>query len=252
VASRANRGQQTSATQYLHDLKTALDKALTMSGDNALDMSQLKEVNAIRKDLIGFLKQTNPAYDKARAAYAAESVPINRMEIGQALGKTLTSSTDDETGKLFLNAMRDQPKLIKNKAGVQLVDDIRQPAAGMSQQDLRVIDQISDELSRNAEIKRLVNTTMNSRMSQGMVESTPQLPKTLTMTGTVINAILRQFGQSRDPAVKKFAAEALADPAKFQKILEAAVAKSRQQIGPRVSTIAPAAVTIPITAEMNR
>lgn len=111
-------------TQYLHYIKISLDKQLGKTGDTALASTEKKAVTNLQDQLVNWMGQKNPAYERARANFEAASKPINQMELGQQLESKLTSPLSDESKQravVFANEMRNlSPDLQKTLRPDQL------------------------------------------------------------------------------------------------------------------------------------
>jgi len=166
------------------------------------------------------------------------------MRVGQELEKGLIAPAGAERSSptVFLKAADDAPKTIKSATGSSIAKTLKE--AGLTPKEMSAIDRVSRSLRQDAEFDALVNSTSSQGASNAAAELAPQFPKMLQAETTVANAISLKLSKTLQDDVSKEAGAILRDPKKFKALLE--------KISPRVSTIAPAAVTIPITAEMNR
>lgn len=119
----ANRGlsfDPNTNVQSLHLIKEGLDALLTKAeaqGSPTVGLTKTKT------ELVGFLKNISKRYENARVDFADMSRPINQMDVAGKLIKQGTSPIPDLYGNPqlrvggLLNAMRDEPALIKSATG---------------------------------------------------------------------------------------------------------------------------------------
>lgn len=139
------RGRDASPMERLHDIKVGLDtvlkdpKAHNLPGLDAA----LKDT---RKKFIDYLNKV-PAYAKARADFAAQSVPINQMQVLQELLKTATEPVTEGVTRagMFARAVEEAPKTIKKSTGQQFftkLEDVLTP------EQMDVVNGVRDEFRR--------------------------------------------------------------------------------------------------------
>lgn len=107
----------------LHYTKVALDDQINAAkqAGNA-NLSRLLE--GTRDKLLGVMDQISPDYKAARAVYAADSKPINRMEIAHRLYNKLIPALTDEGGlrstpAKYAQALREGDELARQVTGMQ-------------------------------------------------------------------------------------------------------------------------------------
>jgi len=107
--------------ESLHYMKKALDSQISrakVAGDSA----QAARLLDTQKKLLGVMDTLSPDYKAARAVYAADSKPINRMEIGEYLSKKLFPALNDYgTERIraadFAKVIQDGDKLARSATG---------------------------------------------------------------------------------------------------------------------------------------
>ena len=119
----ANRGlsfDPNTNVQSLHLIKEGLDSLLTKAeaqGSPTVGLTKTKT------ELVGLLKNISKSYENARVNFADMSRPINQMNVAEQLIKQGTSPIPDLYGNPqlrvggLLQAMRDEPALIKRSTG---------------------------------------------------------------------------------------------------------------------------------------
>jgi hypothetical protein len=145
---------KTDLTQFLHYVKLSLDKQVGRTGDTALSTTEKQAVQGVREKLIEWMSTKNPAYDAARAQFAADSKPINQMKVGQYLENKLVSPLTDEGSRpaLFAQAVRDAPGTLKKATGFNRYDDI---ADVLTQQQTQTVKNVGQDLARKADYEDL-------------------------------------------------------------------------------------------------
>ena len=108
--------------------------------------------NNIKSKLLSIKEQLEnqlPAYQKAQEAFAAESVDINRMQIGNVLDQALKKG---ESG--FLRAVEDAPKTITRSTGAPRFEKLEQV---MSPEQMQTVARVADELARKHAYEKLAS-----------------------------------------------------------------------------------------------
>lgn len=106
------------SVEGLDYLKKSLDRQIkaAAAGNDAKAAADLVTLMKNKEDLLFLLKDIAPAYDSARAAFAAQSVPVNQMRVGQYLENKLVPALGED-GKLraasFAGAVKDAPGTIR-------------------------------------------------------------------------------------------------------------------------------------------
>ena len=220
-------------TQYLHFVKISLDDALESVGTNALSRTQKGATAEIKKRLVSWLENKNPLYADARNIFANQSQAISRMEVGQALDKTLTpksqplvtvgKSKDDlrlkpPTSAEFTKAVGDQDKLIRDATqyktgGKQTLDDI---LAG----DMDIVEGIAADLARRESYEYLADKGLPEALRTLSNAEAAGLPKILERSVVVINEMLSNvFGSIKGRTLEEIA-EIMLNPKSFAEIME--------------------------------
>ena len=103
--------------QDLHNIKLAFDDLINkpVIQEGGLSGNTKKATIATKDAFLKWVEQDNniPAYKTARERYAADSKPINEMEVGQHLRKELKSSLQNETPGSFTAAVENEAGTIE-------------------------------------------------------------------------------------------------------------------------------------------
>jgi hypothetical protein len=187
--------------QSLHYVKMALDDMIRDPKSFGIGATEVAAIRDTRKAFISELEK-NPAYARARAEYAAQSAPINRMQVAQQLQKSLTAPLTGETTRAgaFATAVEEAPRTIKKATGQQFferLEDILEPS------EMKVVNDIRDEFRRTkladeqAKLGRAaapeVDELASARISSAM--NIPFLDRSWTIANTVIKRSLGRIDE---------------------------------------------------------
>jgi hypothetical protein len=107
--------------QNLHDIKLGLDAQIRAGAakgqPSSLDNSTLEAINGTKSQFLKWFESKVPAYGKARVEFSKDMVPVNRMQVGQALESKLVPPTDQMSPGNYLRAISDETKLVKTSTG---------------------------------------------------------------------------------------------------------------------------------------
>ena len=217
----AERGGKSTPMQRLHDTKLALDKIVSAPEDYGIAGAQKAAIQDTRKAFISELEK-NPAYSKARAEYAAQSMPINKMQVAQELQKAMTAPLTGETtrGAMFAKAAEEAPKTIKRATGQEFFTKLEDV---LSPNELNVVNDIRDEFRRT----QLAKDQAKLAKSSGEDLATAQIGpishlNLLNRVWTIANTIIkRSLGKIDEKLATQIGMEML-DPAQMQKAHKAA------------------------------
>jgi hypothetical protein len=136
--------------QQLHYIKLAVDDALSKTGPGGIGNVERRSLMGVKDALVNNISQSIPEYGQAMQAYAANSTPIGRMQIGQELLSRGRAAQDDILGNPLL-----QPGKFGRAA--RNLDYVAQSATGFNKakpgdylmpDDLKSISAINEDLRR--------------------------------------------------------------------------------------------------------
>jgi hypothetical protein len=207
---------QKNPTEFLHNIKLALDDMLKTDGKTTLGASEKKAIAAVKNELVDFMGKKNPLYEQARAGFQEESIPINQMEVGRYLKDKLSSPTGDEAPGTFLRAAKDAPKTLKNSVGFSRFNELGDV---LDPEQVSSVEKVVGALERQAIAKKAGGqvSSVLPRLESG-IEIT--LPNMLSRPAMVANAVLRSIGKNKAPEYNRIATEIMQDPQKLAKLLE--------------------------------
>lgn len=248
----AEYGGSATPMEKMHYVKLALDKIVSSPADFGLGGAQKAAIQNTRKEFIDQLEKV-PEYAKARAAYAEQSVPINKMQIAQELQKALVAPLTGETTRaaMFARAAEEAPKTIKRATGQEFyskLEDILSP------KELAVVNDVRDEFRRTQLAKdqaRLAKASGEDLASSqvGPISHLNLLNRVWTITNTIIK---RSLGKIDQKLATEIGLEML-DPSQMKKALQAAQeydARTKQiqaKLGARRPTPKPTPVSGAVT-----
>lgn len=216
-------------TEFLHYVKIGLDKQLSKTGNDALSSTQQKAVQDAKTQLVDWMAKANPQYDTARSVFAAESKPINQMQIGQELEKRLTpalSQDGSQKAAAYASALREAPQTIKRATGQPRYEDL---ADIMTPQQMQTLGNVKSDLARNATYEGMAREGMPSA-SRAVNLAAPEIgsvgmfsPK-ISVARSIYN---RVTGHATDKILNDLASR-MTDPAKTAEIMRKATPFERQ------------------------
>lgn len=241
----AERGGAGTDMEKLHDVKLALDKIVAAPEDYGIAGAQKAAIQDTRKAFIAELEK-NAAYKKARTEFAAQSVPINKMQVAQELEKALTSPVTGEATRagMFARAAEEAPKTIKRATGQEFFTKLKDV---LSPEEMNIVNDVRDEFRRTQLAKdqaKLAKSSAEELASSqiGPISHLNLLNRVWTITNTIVK---RSLGKIDEKLATQIGMEML-DPAQMKKALEAAqkynarTEEIRRGLGNRKPAAAPA------------
>lgn len=223
-------------------MKKALDRQIASQakGTAAADVADLQTLMMNKKDLLDTIEQLSPAYKVARETFAAQSKPINQMEVGQYLRDKLTPALDEAASQRsasFAGAVRDAPGTLKrsltNAPRYEKLSDVLTP----------------DQVAKVESIRQdLANTARQEMMAQKGAQAGPnamdvasqsiagatgggKIPNPLSRVVTIANAIIGRLEGKIDKKLAIEIATEMLDPKLVAAALEKEVAKGAKKAG---------------------
>lgn len=246
VGVSANNSRQITG-QGLQDLKMAMDEMLS---DPAAGFTGKAgdAVKSLRGQIVGWMEKANPDFKTARQAYAAQSRPINQMDVGERLLEKTTGAIRDMGGNprlqanAFARALNDEQGLVRKATGfkgVNSLDDVLDPG------QVQMLNALRGELELGANLSQAANgagsQTAKSLASQNLLRQImgptgmPQSWAESAMLQTALRPV--QFAmQAAEPKIQNQLLEAFLNPAKAQQLIRAAEVKA---IDPRLAKFIP-------------
>lgn len=222
----------------LHNMKMALDDMIK-APETAAQAAKIRSLKSARDRLIDVIETLSPAYKQARVQHAANSVPLNQMDIAGEMLKRGTSATGDLAGTprlmpdAYLRALGNEGQLIKSATGRDLgkgqIQNVLEP------EQYNILKAIGDELNKSAAIGRAGNgpgsATAGRFASTNLLERIG-IPAAL-VESPIAQTLMRpvQFGmKAAEPRINQTLLEIMQNPAMAEKALAAANPAQRAAI----------------------
>lgn len=237
-------------------MKKGLDAQISSAAKvgSAASKVELKALMQTKEDLLATIKQIAPKYDEARGTFAAQSKPINQMEVGQYLRDKLIPALDETASQRaasFAGAVRDAPGTLKRSLTnapryeklsdvltpdqIAKVESVRQDLANMARQEMMA--------QKGAQAGPSAMDVATQSVTGAMGSS--RIPNPLSRIVTVTNALIARFeGKINRELAIQIATEML-DP----QIVAAALQKETMRVAKKAGTAAIAdKLRIPVAA----
>jgi hypothetical protein len=203
-------------TEYLHNIKLALDDMLKTEGKTALGSSEKRAINDVKSQLVKFIEDKNPLYKEARLEFQNISKPINQMEVGRLLSEKLVNPSGNEAPGTFLRAAKDATGTLKKSTGFSRYNELGDV---MNPEQVSGIEKVISELERQAISNKGAGqvSSVLPKLESGIEISLPNL---LSRPALVANAVLRTIGRNKSPEYNKVATEIMQNPKKLADLLK--------------------------------
>lgn len=199
------------SSEVIHYIKLGLDKQLAKTGDLALSKAEKKVVGEVKDNMVSWLENKNPLYKTARQQYQIDSLPINRMQVGQEIRNKLITSLEKESPSTFASVIRDSHKMLKKATGhprYKALGDIFAP------DEVSKLKNISSELASEAKTAKMA---AGSKSIIGQIPSEVELslPHILSRPIVITNHLLSRLGQDKSKEYKALLSSLMQNPDDF-------------------------------------
>lgn len=217
--------------QSLHYVKMAFDDLIRDPATFGIGKSEAAAIAGTRAEFLTWLENKASAYANARRTFAAQSGPINQMEVGQYLEGKLTSALQGEE-KLrpaaFATAVESAPSTIQRAttgaARYEKLSDVLTPS------QIKIVEDVRNDLARQAKFRqqaaagRSAGPSAEKAASQTLIEVAggAQFPTLLNRVTTVANALLKRMAGKIDRKLAIEIATDMLDPERTALAIEAA------------------------------
>lgn len=214
------------------DLMSLSDDIRDMLGktNDGTPVYDIKVLTGLKEKLDGAIGKAVPEYTAARETFKNLSGPVNRMETGKLLQKTLKTPLDvGERGAVFAKAVDDAPKTLKTATGFSRYEKLSDV---LDKTEVSAVDRVTQELMTNAAQKELAQRGMQAAGKiLGAQIKPPQIPNPLYAPVTYGNSVLRFLtGKISDRTLNALAVN-MNNPAKMAQLMQQASAAERDLIG---------------------
>lgn len=196
----------------LQRMKQSLDDAVRDPASFGIKATEAKEIGNTRDAFVKWLSEQSPAWEKARGQYAADSGPINQMEVGQYLSDKLNSALDQERPAAFAQAVRDAPGTIQRASDGPKLSELSDV---LTPEQMKVVDAIQGDLARKSQADRLASGTNLGSSSPlgGNVNLPHMLSRPLTITDWALRTL--KGADAVEPKINELAGSQYLDPVKL-------------------------------------
>lgn len=222
-------GQEFTVANLQRIKKALADQLSKKSLTSELGPTQKAEITGTLSQFTGWLSNKSPAWKAARLQYAEDSVPINRMQIGQKLEDALRSPTDTERAGAFATAMRNEAKTIKSASGKQIYTKLED---ALDPNQMKSLRDVETSLATLAEHRRLASAGGDStrRTMEEMVK-VPHSTGIFMPSVTVIRMMLNRLeGRAQTSHMKELASLMRSDPQALANAMEAAQTPAQRRM----------------------
>jgi len=227
-----NEGKLTGKGAHL--VKLALDDAANPTPGTPLAANAANAIQTAKKSYLAWVEDKVPAYGTARETFAAESKPINQMQVGQYLEGKLTPALGEETARLrsagYAAALKEAPGTIKRATGQSRFDqlsDILDP------DQIKILEGVRDDLARNKLMEAQASAARGAGPDVNLLGTTvtsgARVPNFMNTVATVANDIMRRLQGKLDQKLAIELATEMLDPAAAATALEKAMARQANE-----------------------
>lgn len=208
----------------LHYLKMAIDDFVKDPDKFGIAGLETAAYQGTREQLIKWITGRSPLYDKARQAFVEASRPINVMQIGQQLEKSLIAplAAAERPGP-FATAMRETPRTITKATGYPRFKNLEQAVGA---ENAAAAEAVLADLSRAAQHEKLARAGA-SRAGEIIGEAVPGLPATgpLQQKYMIFKTVFNRFGGRLGEKELEVLAEVMKTPKDTLRVMNNAAAR---------------------------
>ena len=211
-----------------HLVKLALDDAaMPVAGATPLGTNALNALNSAKSTYLKWVEEMVPAYKTARETFAAQSKPINQMQVGQYLEGKLKPILGEETAKLrsgqFVSAIDQAPQTLKKATGQPRFNQLEEI---LTPEQMKVINDVRADLERQARTEYLAKQGAGSMSIEKIASRAAEgakAPHIMSRIVTVANDILGRLAGKMDKKLAIEIATEMLDPKLAAQALEKAM-----------------------------
>lgn len=208
-------------------VKMALDDMIKTPKDFGVVASELKFIGDTRTQLVKWLEEKAPLYEKANRQYEIDSLPLHQMDLWRTLREKFIAPTGKEAPGSYLKALRDETKLIKKAIGYEKGNKISEIFnTKQSALAYRLAAEMDMELVKNR-MAGEVRLPGIGRAAEGLE---PQLPNMLMRETMAANFLLKHLAKNANVDVNLAAVKILKDPKQLAAVLKQVKPAHRTQM----------------------
>jgi len=214
----------------LHAMKMAFDDLIKNPERFGIGAAEVGAIKGTRAQFLNWVEDKAPAYKTARETFAAQSKPINQMEVGQFLEGKLKPALGEETARLrasgFATALENAPGTIKRATGesrFQTLSEVLTP------EQIKIVEDVRADLARARQAEAQAAAARGAGPDVNLmgteVMGSVRAPNFINIVTTVANDLLRRMQGKLDQKLAIELAAEMLDPAAAAKALEKAMAR---------------------------
>lgn len=214
----------------LHAMKMAFDDLIKNPERFGIGAAEAGAIKGTRTQFLNWVEDKAPAYKTARETFAAQSKPINQMEVGQFLEGKLKPALGEETAHLrasgFATALENAPGTIKRATGesrFQTLSEVLTP------EQIKIVEDVRADLARARQAEAQAAAARGAgpdvNLTGTEVMRSVRAPHFINNVTTVANDLLRRLQGKLDQKLAIELAAEMLDPAAAAKALEKAMAR---------------------------
>lgn len=214
----------------LHAMKMAFDDLIKNPERFGIGAAEVGAIKGTRAQFLNWVEDKAPAYKTARETFAAQSKPINQMEVGQFLEGKLKPALGEETARLrasgFATALENAPGTIKRATGesrFQTLSEVLTP------DQIKIVEDVRADLARARQAEAQAAAARGAGPDVNLmgteVMGSVRAPNFINNVTTVANDLLRRMQGKLDQKLAIELAAEMLDPAAAAKALEKAMAR---------------------------
>lgn len=212
----------------LHAMKMAFDDLIKDPATFGIGSAEAKAIGRTRAQFLEWAESKVSAYKTARETFAAQSKPINQMEVGQFLEGKLKPALGEETARLraagFAGALENAPGTIKRATGESRFQSLSEV---LTPEQLKTVEDVRADLARAQLTERQAAAARGSGPDVNLmgteVMGSVRAPNFINSVVTVANDLLRRLQGRLDKKLAIELATEMLDPAAAAKALEKAM-----------------------------
>lgn len=214
----------------LHAMKMAFDDLIKDPATFGIGSAEAKAIGRTRAQFLEWAESKAPSYKTARETFAAQSKPINQMEVGQFLEGKLKPALGEETARLraagFAGALENAPGTIKRATGESRFQSLSEV---LTPEQLKIVEDVRADLARARQTEAQATAARGAGPDVNLmgteVMGNVRAPNFINNVTTVANDLLRRMQGKLDQKLAIELAAEMLDPAAAAKALEKAMAR---------------------------
>jgi hypothetical protein len=214
--------------ESLHYIKMAMDDLIKNPERFGIGSSEAAAIGKTQGTFVKWIGNNSDAYNKAREAYKAASVPINQMQVGQDLGKKLANSLGTaERPATFATAVDEGARTIKRATGAPRYEEL---AEVLTKRQEGAIRGVVADLAREGKFEQLAKAGgPKAREITGQLEPTLPASGMLNQGYSIARAIFNRLSGKLEGAALDRMSKAMETPQGALEVMKKAGVPSAQR-----------------------